>query len=151
MMRTAYLLDLDNLAGSGCPSFKRIRAVLESFERIYNPQSGDQVYCAGTGKSAFHAKSLRPGYSVRSGVGRDGADRLLLELATPGFLRERFERVVLGSGDWIFASLVKELRHVGLTVEVMTGRGFLSQHLYAAIAPSQRGAISPLTSLQVPA
>jgi len=84
-MRTAYLLDLDNLAGSGCPSFKRTRAILESFEPTYHPHSGDQVYCAGTGKSAFHAKSLRPGYSVRSGVGRDGADRLLLEQPPPGF------------------------------------------------------------------
>lgn len=149
--RTAYFLDLDNLAGSGQPSKEQVEEVLESFESDFQPDPSDQVFCFGTHTSAMWAGFARPGYVTRSGVGRDGADRRLLDLADPAWLSTRFGRVVIGSGDGIFAGLVDELRMAGLEVELMTGRGFLHQSLYRSVAPGEAGAPTPRTHLALAA
>ncbi len=149
--RTAYFLDLDNLVGTGRPTRRQIEEFFLAFEEAYDPGPGDQVYCAGTRTSAAWAGFARPGYLTRSGVGRDGADRRLLDLADPAWLSTRFGRVVIGSGDGIFAGLVDELRMAGLQVELVTGRGFLHQSLYRSVAPREAGAPTPRTHLALAA
>lgn len=150
-IRTAFFLDIDNLVGTGRPTRRQIEEFFRAFEDAYNPGPDDQIYCAGTGTSAAWAGLTRPGYLTRSGVGRDGADRRLLELADPIWLSGRFDRVVIGSGDGIFAGLVDELRLVGLGVELMTGRGLLHHSLYRSVAPREADAPTPRTQLALAA
>ena len=151
MTRTAYFLDLDNLAGSGRPSKEQIEEVLKSFEAEFQPERSDQVFCCGTHTSAMWAGFARPGYVTRSGVGRDGADRRILEMADPSFLATRFQKVVIGSGDGAFAELVEELRANGLEVELMTGRGRIHQKLYKSVAPIRQGDKTPRRCLALAA
>jgi hypothetical protein len=148
-IRTAYLLDLDNLAGSGGPTKSQIEEVLRTFEARNQPGPSDQVFCAGTSVSAFWAKLSRPGYLTRSAFGEDGADRVLISIANPLFLANRFHRFVIGSGDGAFGALVKDLRTFGLLVEIMTGRGRLHHQLYQAVAPKQKGGITPRVELRL--
>jgi len=146
-IRTAYFLDLDNLAGSGRPTEGEIQWVFEAFEAEFQPGRCDQVFCAGTPVSAFWAKLCRPGYLTRSAVGRDGADRVLISMVSPLFVADRFDRVVIGSGDGAFGGLVSDLRALGLSVELMTGKGRLHHHLYQALAPERKGMSTPLVEL----
>lgn len=149
--RTAYFLDLDNLVGTGRPTRQQIDELFAQFENVFKPRSWDQVYCAGTRSTVAQAGFARPGYVVRSGEGPDGADRRLLEFADPDWLSGRFGRVVIGSGDGVFSELVAELRRRGIQVELLTGRGFLSQTLHHAVAPLVPGALTPRVHLALAA
>jgi len=136
--RTAYFLDLDNLAGTGQPSADEIHRVLDQFEHVYKPCQSDQVYCAGTAISAYHCADYRPNYRVAVGRGKDGADQCLLELGDPDHVSRRFQRVVIGSGDGIFASIAREYTSRGMRVELLVGKGALANNLYRAITPNKR-------------
>lgn len=136
--RTAYFLDLDNLAGSGQPSADDIHRVLDEFERLCEPCQDDQVYCAGTAISAYHCADYRPNYRVAVGRGKDGADRRLLELGDPDHVSRRFQRVVIGSGDGIFADVAQEYMTRGMRVELLVGKGALATSLRQAIKTNSR-------------
>jgi len=117
--RTAYFLDLDNLAGTGQPSADEIHRVLDQFEHVYKPCQSDQVYCAGTAISAYHCADYRPNYRVAVGRGKDGADQCLLELGDPDHVS-------------------REYTSRGMRVELLVGKGALANNLYRAITPNKR-------------
>lgn len=131
--RTAYFLDMDNLSGSGQPTSEQVRCVLDEFERICRPCKSDQVYCAGTAITAYHCADYRPNYRVAAGRGKDGADKRLLELGDPEHVSRRFQRVVIGSGDGIFANIAREYARRGLKVELIAGKGGISRSLKQAL------------------
>lgn len=147
IIRTAYLLDIDNLAGSGQATQPDVLAVVKAFEQECRPGVNDQVYCAATAMAAFHLKALRPGYTVLVGRGQDGTDRRLLDLAEPNHMAKRFQRVVVGSGDGIFAPLVSALRARGLKVSVLKGRGHIAHQLYRAVGTVKVTQANPVVSL----
>ena len=145
--RTAYLLDIDNLAGSGQASLEQVRDVMQAFEITCRPGTQDQVFCAATAMAAYYVGTIRPGYRVLVGHGKDGADRRLLTVADADFFIRRFQRVVVGSGDGIFAALVDDLRSRGMKVGVVKGRGAISTNLYHAIGRGFDAAPAPLVTL----
>lgn len=149
--RTAYFLDIDNLIGAGLATESQVIELLAAFESSCSPSTNDLVFCAATSMAAFYVKLARPGYHVLTGRGKDSSDLKLLSVADPDMLGRQFNKVVLGSGDWIFHPLVKELRSRGLHVELLKGRGRLSHHLYQSVAPTERGALTPITQLQLAA
>jgi len=149
--RTAYFLDLDNLAGSGQPSADDIHRVLDEFERLCEPCQDDQVYCAGTAISAYHCADYRPNYRVAVGRGKDGADRRLLELGDPEHVSRRFQRVVIGSGDGIFARLAQEYMTRGMRVELLVGKGALANNLHRAFKRHIRDEVSNVRRLPIAA
>ena len=57
----------------------------------------------------FHAKNSWPQARVVLGVGRDGADHALLDVLDHEDVGARFSRVVIVSGDGIFANAAAEL------------------------------------------
>ncbi|MCU0259312.1 MAG: NYN domain-containing protein, partial [Solirubrobacteraceae bacterium] len=69
---------------------------------------------------------------VRSGA--DGADLALLDVIHGEALADRFDRVVIASGDGIFAPACAELDAAGCRVLVVSRPGALSRRL-AAVAP----------------
>jgi hypothetical protein len=128
-MRTSYFLDIDNLCGSGRPDEADVAAVFAQLDQVCPPDPDDLVYCAGTRASALHAKSLRSGYCTRVGHGVDGADLQLLDLADLDVLQRQFDRVVIGSGDHIFATRARELVARGLRVDVVARQGSVAREL----------------------
>jgi NYN domain len=149
--RTAYFLDIDNLAGNGLASEAQIAEVLLSFETECQIGPSDLVFCAATAKAAFHVKSARPGYLVAVGRGKDGSDQRLLALADTDLLVRQFDRVVVGSGDAIFHPLISELKSKGLHVQIIMGKGRLSHHLYKEVAPQSHEDTNPIIRLKLAA
>jgi len=145
--RTAYFLDIDNLTGSGQPSSDGVKEVLDQFEDCCNPSKLDQVYCAGTAVSAYHCADYRPNYRVAIGRGQDGADRRLLEFADPEHISQRFHRVVIGSGDGIFAGVANEFNRRGLEVNILVGKGAVSAALKHVVRPSDHMKLSLMNGL----
>ena len=143
--RTAFFLDMDNLTGTGQPSSEQVRIVLDDFERICRPSKFDQVYCAGTATTAYHCADYRPNYRVTAGRGKDGADKRLLELGEPEHISRRFQRVVIGSGDGIFATVAHEYARRGLKVELIAGKGGVSKSLQQALPKQTSTQQTPLT------
>jgi hypothetical protein len=126
-IRTAYILDIDNLCGEPLASYKSVKVVLDYFIEQYQPGHVDQVYCAATAEAAFAVKKLCPGFAVKVGRGVDGSDLCLLAIADPTWLKARFDRVVIGSGDGIFSPLAHQLINLGLEVEIISRPGSLSR------------------------
>ena len=126
-IRTAFFLDIDNLCGAPLATDSQVREVLEVFEAQFQPGSEDLVFCAATARAAASVKFFRPGFHVQIGRGKDGSDLRLLDLADPSWLKARFDRVVIGSGDGIFSALATELVDASLLVEVTFGRGAMAR------------------------
>lgn len=139
--RTAYFIDIDNLCGSGVAPKQMVEISVGALRARYRPQSTDLVYCAATAIAAYHCKAAWPGCSVRIGRGPDGADLQLLNDAKPEWLAARFDRVVIASGDGIFAPLAEELIKSGLKVEFAVGNGGVSKKI-SQIGPVVRLPIS---------
>ena len=54
--------------------------------------------------------------------GPDAADHVLLDVAPTGWVVERFDRLVVGSGDGIFEGLVHDIRRRAMRIEVVLER-----------------------------
>ncbi len=128
--RTAFLLDIDNLAGAPMATEAQVKAVFHAVEAKYSLTSNDQVYCAATARAAFWVKKHRPGFSVKVGRGKDGSDLRLLDIGDPAWLKSQFDRVVIGSGDGIFGDLAKALVDLGVEVEVTCGHGAMARSIH---------------------
>jgi hypothetical protein len=68
---------------------------------------------------------------VRSG--RDGADLTLIQIVDTENVAARFGRVVIGSGDRIFAEPAARLQSLGASVTVVSRRESLSRELRFAV------------------
>ena len=70
--------------------------------------------------------------------GPDGADKALLDkVKDHGFIRRRYYRIVIGSGDHAFADTARMFVGYGLRVDVVSRRTALSKALLA-VASSVR-------------
>ena len=130
--RTMHLIDIENLTGAALPSLvdaARVRAV-------YHKQVGvgpDDHVVVACSHLAF--KNAGYGWSdarhlVRSGP--DGADCELLDVLYFENVAARFDHVVVGSGDGIFAAAVAYLASRGCHVTVVSRQGHLSARLRLA-------------------
>jgi hypothetical protein len=63
------------------------------------------------------------------GHGLDGADLALLDDVDPDFVSAHYDRVVVGSGDHLFCSIVSTLRPLGLVVLVVARAESISRDL----------------------
>ena len=124
--RTLHLVDADNLLRDPeTLDDAFIADVLFAYRRASQYQPGDQVVVASN-PHALHAAALHlawPGVTHRWRGGDDGADLELLEAASWAASTQRFDRVVLGSGDRIFLAALDELRGQDVTVDVVGRRG----------------------------
>jgi uncharacterized LabA/DUF88 family protein len=68
---------------------------------------------------------------VRSG--ENGADLELLAILAQESVETRFDRVVIGSGDGIFALAAARLQAAGVNVTVVVRRGALSRSLRLSV------------------
>jgi hypothetical protein len=93
-------------------------------------QRGDHVIVAVNPMLAMAAASEWPGTLLRVGGGRDGADNALInELRDASWIASHFDRVIIGSGDGIFASTIPAIRDHGIAVGVLARERGVSRGL----------------------
>jgi hypothetical protein len=93
---------------------------------------GEQVVLATSHIGLFHSKSAWPSARVKARSRDDGADLELLDVLTTEHIEERFDEVVLVSGDGIFAEAVARFGSAGVTVTVASWAESLSTRLRLA-------------------
>jgi uncharacterized LabA/DUF88 family protein len=129
--RTLHLVDLENLAARRHVTPAIAGAIAEQYRDVAGHRTGDLTVVGSSHHNGFAALVAFPGSTVRWRSGRDGAD-LAIIAAFDEFDLERFDRVVIGSGDGIFAELADRCHNLGLAVTVVAGPTALSQRLAAA-------------------
>lgn len=118
--RTLHLVDVENLMGGALNGFTSVGSALDDYESAAGLREGDHMVIAAHPAIAFLAKLSRPGRSIRPAHGKDGADFALLRDADVADLARRYDRVVVGSGDGIFAETVSRLVAAGVRVQVVS-------------------------------
>ena len=128
--RSLHLLDLENLVGDPCAAEPLVRETLTRYLRVARWRDGDHVYIASNPglmyKVAFDPPVPCNAHATR---GPDGADVMLLSLAPPELIVRRYARLVIGSGDGIFAARANAARDLGVDVLVVARAGSCSSRL----------------------
>lgn len=132
--RVLHVLDAENLAGTADFSVSEAVWVHRAYERVAPRGAVDQLIIATSHHAAPSAWFGFPPSArrlVRSGP--NGADLALLEVLERESVADRFDHVILGSGDGIFAFALAALQRAGCGVTVVTRRNALSRHLRLAV------------------
>jgi hypothetical protein len=130
--RGLHLIDIENLVGDGKPSLHQIRAVQDSYASCLAFSGLDQVVIASSHLTLLSAALGWPHARYRIRSGPDGADLELLDILAYEKVAERFARVIIGSGDSIFAQAAASLTAAGVRVIVVSRRRCLSSRLAMA-------------------
>lgn len=130
--RFLQILDLENLVG-GWASPKNVRTVLECYAGLGLVRPGDQCIAAVSRRFAASLFEAPQGWLKRvSGNEKDAADRALLSDVPVEWVAERFDGLVIASGDEAFTDLATGCRRAGLRVTTVRGKGWMSTALYLA-------------------
>ena len=128
--RTLHVVDADNLTGGPTEH----QCVADQAARLYRQaacvRDGDLIVVGSDLRSAAVTAFAWPGARLLRTTGTDAVDRLLLDDLVPALVVGRVDRVVLGSGDGIFAARLAQLRAAGVQVEVVAPAGAVSWRLF---------------------
>src|ERR1700722_13616111 len=127
--RGLHLIDIENLAGAGKPSFEQIRVVQGSYVGHVRFGALDHVVVASSHLTLLSAALGWPHARYRIRSGPDGADLELLDVLLYERVAARFARVVIGSGDGAFARAAASLAAAGVQVIVVSRPDSLSSRL----------------------
>lgn len=135
---TLHLVDIENLCGGTTFSSAEVKAVERSYRRTMLIGSRDQVVLASSRWAAPAAWFGWPNTRRLVRSGPDGADLALLEVIDTENVGQRFERVVIASGDHIFAQAAAMLQAAGVHVVVVSRVESLSLELRFAVRDVRR-------------
>lgn len=120
--RTLYVVDVENMAGSGDLCTRDVEAVQYRLFAAVPSSVQDQTVVAVShhnGEAALFGWSGSAERKFRSG--RDGADLALLETIDDiAWTAARFDRVVIASGDHAFALTTRALKIAGMEVLIVS-------------------------------
>lgn len=128
--RTIHLIDIENLCGQPVVTVERAREARAAYENRITIGEHDLIVVASSRMSAFAAYAVWPEARRLWRDGKDGADICLAQVITFEGLPERFNRVVLASGDGGFTEFVEYLTARNVTVDVVG----LERHLAYRLA-----------------
>ena len=130
--RSLHLIDLENLVGDPSAPAPLVHDTLARYLTVAAWRPGDQVIVASNraliGKVVF---DLPVPCNVHAAQGRDGADEMLLSLASAELVANRYARLVIGSGDHIFSERAQAARDLGAQVLVVARADGCSARLRA--------------------
>lgn len=131
--RTLTLVDIENLAGDPRPEAETVAEVRTALSDLGLVDRASLVVTACNHGAVLAVADGWPcaRHLVRSG--RDGADKALLEVASGENVVQRFDRVVLASGDGAFATVAAALAAAGVTVVAVSRPDALSARLRLAV------------------
>ena len=131
-LRALHLIDIENLLGNPRPDAESVCQARDAYESQVLVGKDDLVVVA-----CNHGCALSVGLSykgarliVRSGP--DGADLALLEVLDEGDVAERFDAVVIASGDGIFTDAVALLGDMRVPAIVVARPDSLARRLRLA-------------------
>ncbi len=131
--RTLHLLDVENLVENEL-STQSVIAMWNKFVAAVDPRWDDlSTVAVARRHAATTFFALPPGVRRVIGPnGPDGADLALIDSIDIDWAVRNFGRVVIGSGDHIFAPLARQLGARGMQVLLVTCGGYCSAELYRA-------------------
>jgi len=128
--RTLHLVDVENLMGGPQEGEGALRRASVEYREVAPVQAGDHVIVACNPHLAVAVHQVWAGARILLGYGPDGADRALLrEVEDNRWIARRFDRVIVGSGDAIFADASTGLQRWGIAVGVASLESALSFRL----------------------
>lgn len=127
--RALVLVDAENIASVALPSEPRCAADRAELRRVWGVRAGDQVIVASSHRAARNVWWAWPAARRVVKSGADGADLALLGAVDVDDVCARFTRVVIASGDGIFADLASALTDRGAEVVVIARQGSISNRL----------------------
>lgn len=127
--RTVLLADVENIVGK--PLISAMDAFKASFQvkKLIKPSDRDLAIIATGKANALAAHVGWQGGQHRFKAGKDGADIVLVKEILEGNLSDRFETVVIASGDHAFAPFAEFLMNKGTKVVIVSLEGSLSRDL----------------------
>lgn len=132
--RTLHLVDVENLLGTANPDPRRVAPLAVAYCAAANVGPRDQIVVAS---SHICARSVWYGWPTTArrlvASGPDGADHALLGVLAAEQVAERFGRIVIGSGDGIFANAAARLQAAGTDVTAVCGAGAVARRLRLAV------------------
>ena len=137
--RTVFLGDIENLAYNSnkdsllSEDVQRTSVAVWSIIGLYNPQ---EIIASSHHFAQWIWFSWGRNPRRLIGSGRNGADHELLEVIYSENLHTRYDTVIIGSGDGIFAQPAAQLSKEGLKVIAIHGKGRLSNKLKLAVHES---------------
>jgi hypothetical protein len=130
--RVIHFIDIENIARSPILTEERVQLTRSLYIKSGLYKEGDLVFIA-CGKANSAAVGFGwPSAHRTSRPGRDGADFELIEAIKRENVPERFDRVVIASGDGIFTTRAQVLRRRGVDVTVVAPPEGLSTRLRGA-------------------
>lgn len=129
--RRLVVVDLENTAGGPCLTEDCAVWVRRRLVDAGALRAGDHVVVAVDQGALPHVAWVWQGSLCRWGHGKDGADLALVDVLADR-VPERFDEVVVISGDGIFAGPVADLVAQGVRVTVVAHGVALSRRLAAA-------------------
>ncbi|KAA9374845.1 hypothetical protein F5972_30040 [Microbispora cellulosiformans] len=132
--RALHVVDIENLVGAAYPTAAQAEQAMQAYAAVALVADRDHMIVGCSPMAARWVGWARPAGSrlvVRHG--KDGADLALLEeLSDREHIAARYGRVVIGSGDGIFAESAAYLA-ASCEVQVVFGAGALSRKLLMAV------------------
>lgn len=129
--RSLHLIDLENLCANGFPTEELIAKVWHTY-RYGVPNSPEDHYIVGSSHLfASRAWFVLPTQGIQRCVrsGKDGGELAILARFDLDHTVARFDRLVIGSGDGMFAASAKMARNCGLHVHQVSGLAACSRAL----------------------
>ncbi|WP_137843747.1 hypothetical protein [Microbacterium sp. 2FI] len=106
-MRTLHLIDIENLC-AGSVSLANVRNARDAYTRVSPIISGDHTVIGSSRANCVDTIAWGAARRV-VGSGVDGADLALLEVLEEERITDHYGRVVIASGDGIFAAAIGAL------------------------------------------
>jgi hypothetical protein len=131
--RRLHLIDIENLVGDRGPSLSQVRHARDLYVGCVAFDAMDQVEVAASSRQTLENAAFGwPCVHYRVRYGPDGADLALLDVMQHENVAGRFTRVVIGSGDHLFADEAARLAARGVHVTVVSWQRSLSPQLARA-------------------
>lgn len=134
--RALHLIDLENLAGGPWVSPEAIAATWAAYRGGVPVTESDHVVVGSSSIFAKKAWFVLPATGVQRRVrdGQDGGELSMLEDFDLPTYAARFFRLVIASGDGIFAETATRARDYGMHVHLVLGHGLPARALLAAVS-----------------
>jgi len=119
--RAMHLIDIENLCMAANPSFEQVAEARRSYLELVKPGEYDQFLVTVSSRHNLAAAAFGwSGADLKCREGHDGADYLLAEAILDGHLEDRFDKIVVASGDGGLAPFVHKLTKILKNVLVVS-------------------------------
>jgi hypothetical protein len=128
--RELHLIDIENELGTGQVKATDIARFRTYYLKANNvPADAHIVVASSSSQNLLESAFGWPGARTVWLPGHDGADRALLEIVYEENVEKRYDKVVIASGDHIFAEAAEALQNLGVKVKVFARAVFISATL----------------------